>query len=215
MEISIKETEFEKNTNLNQLFQKAKAGDPLAGNAFCMAVQPLIERLCRVPYFRDKLGEDEIQSVLGLTLAKLLAEHKELPEDTQVIYLLKRILRLALIDCVRRLDFKESHEKPLSNFTDVLFDSDNHGHAIVETPSEDKMADPEYLCLHNELRGEVHKAVQQLPKEERIMIRGLFFQHKNMKEIAKNLNCTFQNAYVKRQKAYMRLNKILEPGVIA
>jgi len=205
----------EKKITIHQLFQKAKAGDTNAANAFCIAVQPLIERLCKVPYFRDRLGIDEIQSTLGLTLAKLLAERKELPEATQATFLLKRILRMALIDHIRRLEFKALHEKPLGDFKEMVTETFEDDRFSDKALTDGNALNPEHICLRKDLRSEVRKAVQQLPEKERTMIHALYFQNKPMKEITQNLNCTFQNAYDKRKKSFKRLQKILEPCVYA
>ena len=50
-------------TPWNEKYQKAHAGDIEAEYSIYMAADPFIERLCNVPYFRDRLGKDEIRSI--------------------------------------------------------------------------------------------------------------------------------------------------------
>ena len=59
-------------TPWNEKYQKAHAGDIEAEYSIYMAADPFIERLCNVPYFRDRLGKDEIRSTIsGTGLVKM------------------------------------------------------------------------------------------------------------------------------------------------
>ena len=122
---------------------------------------------------------------------------------------------MALIDHIRRLEFKALHEKPLGDFKEMVTETYEDDRFSDKALTDGNALNPEHICLRKDLRSEVRKAVQQLPEKERTMIQALYFQNKPMKEITQNLNCTFQNAYDKRKKSFKRLKKILEPCVYA
>ena len=66
-------------TPWNEKYQKAHAGDIEAEYSIYMAADPFIERLCNVPYFRNRLGKDEIRSICSFALVKWVRKEQQLP----------------------------------------------------------------------------------------------------------------------------------------
>ena len=93
-------------TPWNENYQKAHAGDIEAEYSIYMAADPFIERLCNVPYFRDRLGKDEIRSICSFALVKWVRKEQQLPPDEEVPFLLRSVLRKTLLCCIRRQDFR-------------------------------------------------------------------------------------------------------------
>ena len=196
----------------NLWFRQADGGDIQAEYKIYDAATPLIDKISRVPYFRSRLGCEEIRSIAYYALVKLVRQHGELPADNVIPFYLKKTLRNALFYCIRQQENRLSHEQPAADFTEAGKDGDvDEGNGIIETVADDKATSPEEQYEHTELRCRVRDAVSQLPEEEKHMIHGLYFQNKGMKEIAEELHCTYQNAYVMRRKAYKHLHKLLEP----
>ena len=96
-----------------------------------------------------------------------------------------------------------------------MADDDYLDNDCSEAPSDDHTTEPEVCCLKSELCDMVRDAIRQLPEDEKIVINGFYFQHKGMKEIAQDLQCSFQYAYKTRNKAYTHLHKLLKKTVYA
>ncbi|MBQ5343820.1 MAG: sigma-70 family RNA polymerase sigma factor [Acidaminococcaceae bacterium] len=210
---SMAETVEETPIPWNQWFHQYKTGDGHAAHLLWEAAKPFAVALTRVPYFKNRLGSDEIYSIIGLAFAKLLDERKELPVDEEVPYLLKCAFRRELVDAIHRQDYKKLHEQPEIATGETDDGEADNGSRFTETTAIATTASPEEEYEHAELRSAIHTALQQLPYEEMHVIRALFYEHKGMKEIAKELHCTFQGAYKKRRRAFLHLQKMLDPCV--
>ncbi len=196
----------------NLWFRQAKNGDRKAAHNIITASQSIISSLSRNPLFRKRMSRDEIYSNANYALINFIHKPKELPEDAEVPYLLRYILKCALTDCVRDLRRREQFEqlagpeKP----DGAAAGDDFINNAYNAVAAAEDFSEQETYCLNKELSEKVRKAVQQLPENERTVIRGIYFQDKRMKEIAREMHCTFQNAYATRRKAYTHLHKILK-----
>lgn len=196
-------------TPWNENYQKAHAGDIKAEYSIYTAAEPFIERLNRVPYFRDRLGKDEIRSICYFALVKWVRKKQKLPPDPEVPFLLRDVLRKALIYCIRQQDARAEHEQPTAYNNGSDSEEDETDNSLIKKEATDSAEEPENKYLHNAFRIAVRNAVGQLPKEEKEMIHALYFQHKGMKEIAQELDCTFQFAYKTRHKAFRHLQELL------
>ena len=157
-------------TPWNEKYQKAHAGDIEAEYSIYMAADPFIERLCNVPYFRDRLGKDEIRSICSFALVKWVRKEQQLPPDEEVPFLLRSVLRKTLLCCIRRQDFRAEHEQPAAyRNTDAVSEEDEPGNSRLEREATDSAEEPESKCLRNAFRMAVRNAVGQLPKEEKEM----------------------------------------------
>lgn len=206
------DTESENHKPWNLWFQQANADDPGAAHSIIVAAQPLIQHLCNVPMFRNQLGKDEIYSIAYYALAKYINKKKNLPDDAEISFLLLHIIRCALLDSIRNIDARRQFEQlagPDSQ-EDCATGNDYDDSYYNKAAAGDNTTEPEAHYLKNDLRNKVREAIKQLPDNERTIICALYFQHKTMKEIAQSLNCTFQNAYKTRRKAYAHLHKILK-----
>ena len=120
-------------TPWNEKYQKAHAGDIEAEYSIYMAADPFIERLCNVPYFRDRLGKDEIRSICSFALVKWVRKEQQLPPDEEVPFLLRSVLRKTLLCCIRRQDFRAEHEQPAAyRNTDTVSEEDEPGNSRIK-----------------------------------------------------------------------------------
>jgi RNA polymerase sigma factor (sigma-70 family) len=217
MEKESKDTDTQNQKPWNLWFQQAQNGIEEAAQNIIVASQPFINSLYKDPLFRNRLGTDEIRSIANFALVKFIRRHNRLPKDAEVPFLLRCVIRRDLRDSVCKLDAKEQHEQlarpvqPQETATDDAY-ADN---ACNEAVSTDASAEPEARYLNNELCDSVREAVRQLPETEKTVIHALYYQNKDMKEIARDLHCSFQYAYKTRRNAYARLHKMLKGTVQA
>lgn len=217
MESESKETEPETHQPWNLWFRQAQNGDIDATHNIFVASQPLIQSLGKKPYFRIRMSQDEICSNANYSLLKFIQKHKELPNDAEVPYLLQSVLRRDIEDCIRHMDYQEKHEqlaRPV-HAKGAVADDDYTDNDCSEAPSTDHTTEPETHCLKSELCDKVRDAIQQLPEDEKTVIHDFYYQHKGMKEIAKDLQCSFQNAYKTRNRAYTHLHTMLKKTLYA
>ena len=217
MENTNKDAESENHQPWNIWFRQARSGDKAAAHNIITASQPFIRHLCKDPYLRKLMSQDEICSNAHFALLKFINKPKDLPPDAEVPFLLRYVLKCEMKDYIRHMDVLEEHEQLAITVKakGALPEYDYNENDCNEAAATDKTTEPETYCLNNELCIVVREAVQQLPENEKTIINGFYFQHKGMKEIAQELHCTFQNAYKMRNKAYTRLHKILKNTMYA
>ena len=207
--------ESEKPAEWNRWFQEAQDGNNEAAHHITVAALPIIDSLSKDPLFRNRLGTEEVYSIAYYTLVKFIKSHNKLPDDAEVPFLLRCIIQRDLKDAVRVLGTKEQHEqlarpaKPKETVTDDGYTDDG----CSEAADTDNSAEPETHILNSELCDSVREAVQQLPERERTVIHALYYQNKDMKEIAQDLHCSFQFVYKTRRSAYTHLRKMLKETV--
>jgi RNA polymerase sigma factor (sigma-70 family) len=215
MQFPNNENEAGNRTPWNYLFRKTKAGDADASRELYQAAQPLIKPFYKVPKFKNRLGRDEIHSIASFALVRYFAQHTGLPPDNEVPYLLKHVIWCELINGIRNMNVREKHERPggpvRSDGTDP--DAEDANRVVNSAPADDREEEPETRCLNKELHREVREAVSQLPKKHQTVINGLYYQQKNMKEIAQEMNCSAENVRIIRLNALARLHQLLEPLV--
>ena len=217
MEKTSIDTESEKPAKWNQWFRLAQGGNKEAAHNITVAAQQIIDSISNEPWFCNRLGKDEACSIAYYTLAKFIKSHHKLPDDAEVPYLLCCVIRRGLKDSVRNLDIKDQYEQLASPVKpkDSPMEEDYMDNDANELVSTDNSTEPETCFLNNELCDIVREAVQQLPETERAVIHALYYQDKGMKEIARDLNCSFQFAYKTRRNAYTHLHKMLNEIVNA
>ena len=209
--------ESEKPAKWNRWFHDAQAGDKEAAANIIIAALPLIDSTSKDPYFRSRLGTDEIHSIAYYALVKFIKAHGQLPRDAEVPYLLRSIIRRDLCDSIRNLNTQEKFEQLAGpEQPEGSGPVEERNHAGCGVPSAmDGSAEPETHCMRNELCETVREAVHLLPESEKAIICGLYYHHKNIKEIAKDLRCSCQYVYKTRRNAYARLHKMLKETVQA
>ena len=196
----------------NCWFREAKAGSPDASHRFFLAAEPYIRKFYREPFFRNRLGSDEIHSLASFALVKLMTDHARLPPDEEVPYLLRRVIRCELLDGIRVMDTRLRHEQPgKPGKPEKLSAAEDGSGSSADSGADGGGSEPELRCLKQELRREVRKAMEQLPERHRTVIDGLFFRQKATKEIAREMRCSPQNVRVIRTNAMARLRRLLKP----
>ncbi|MBQ3366674.1 MAG: sigma-70 family RNA polymerase sigma factor [Acidaminococcaceae bacterium] len=217
MENAVRKTDFEHQQPWNLWFRQAQSGDKDAIHNIITASQPFIRSISMDPLFRKRMSQDEIISNANYALIKYIKTHKNLPCDSEVPYFLRCVLRRDLKDCIRHMNIQEQYEQLAKPAKSKIAPDDEEytANECDKAVSTDTTTEPEAHILNNELCNEVREAIRQLPKDEKTVIHGFYYQHKGMKEIAGDLHCSFQNAYKTRNRAYSHLHKILKKTVYA
>lgn len=194
----------------NELIGRARQGDLSALHRIFAQMQPFVESLCRVRYFADRLGTDEIRSILALRLAEFIKSDVAIPEtDRQVPYLLKRILRFHLINAINKTILQSKYEMSESMVILPSGEKTEPGNTLLENVLADPGADPETACLQEEFSKELMLLILQLNKKEQAVIQKLYIQQKTPAEAARELNYTMRGLRNLRQKALGHLREIL------
>ena len=190
----------------------ARQGRKDALEKLCIAAELFIASLCNRPKFANQLGRDEVRSIASLKLIEFfLSENKNYP-DQDMPRVIQKALREKLIDDLRSLDTRRSHE--------VITDDGMPGYVSATADCATELlpasaGEPESCLLENALACEVKEAIKRLSKKEQAVIYGIFFHQKNTVKLARELHCTSQNVgYIKRT-ALARLGLILKRPVNA
>ena len=129
-----------------------------------------------------------------------------------MLRLLKRVLLDALYDCLRKLKVRRRFE--IMDCGVSGSDTLSEENSLLELLPGNSAEQPENKLLDAELLRIVREALQHLNEREQYVIRGLFYQHKNTVEIARELHCSSQNVgYIKRT-ALARLGEMLKRRVV-
>ncbi|MBR1589549.1 MAG: sigma-70 family RNA polymerase sigma factor [Acidaminococcaceae bacterium] len=195
----------------NELVRKARMGDAEAARRFFLAAQPLIDRLCRVPYFAARLGKDEVQSLSYIRLAEFLRSEAAIPaNDREVPWLLKRILRFHIINAVNKTLLRDKYEMTESALLLPSEEETGNCAAVLENLAADVTANPEAVKLQDEFRDECMLLVRQLTKQEQAVIRKLYLQQKTPAEAAAEMHYSARGLRNLRQRALGHLRDCLE-----
>lgn len=195
----------------NDKLAKARQGDRDALNWCCLEAEPVIARLCHVPYFNARFGKDEIRSTASLALLEYVMGDSPIPPDAEVPRLLKRIMRCEILDSIRRKERRSQFEQPET----ILAGSGEDEEApLLERQAADSGDGPDARILRQELAREIETAMQQLTETERQVIRALFFHRKTTEEAAKELGCSGRYIRKVRSCALARLRRLLESRAI-
>ena len=96
----------------------------------------------------------------------------------------------------------------------IRTDEDTRQKEAAETITEllpaDSSLEPEALLLRNELTQDVKEALKQLKPLEQKVIRGLYYEGKNNKALANDMNITPQYVSLLKRKGLSRLKKLLK-----
>ena len=198
-------------TPWNELVQRSREGDAEAARRFFLAAQPLIDRLCRVPYFAARLGKDEVQSLSYLRLAEFLRSDGAIPaNDREVPWLLKRMLRFHVINAVNKTILRDKYETTESALLLPSAGETGACAAVLENLAADAAANPETAKLQDEFRDECMLLVSRLSRQEQAVIRKLYLQQKTPAEAAAEMRYSARGLRSLRQRALGHLRDSLE-----
>ena len=192
----------------NEWLRLARQGDETAKLRFCTRAESFIELFCRVGYFRHFLGKEEIRSIANLAVAEFMMTYDDLPKDREIPFLLKRIIRNALINPAKRAEVRSRREHRPAEPKGK--DENDTGITDMDIFPAKRNEEPEAKLLTKELYKATAEAFQQLLPNEQAAIRAFFFQNKTASAIARELQCTRQNVEQMRDRALRRLRQILE-----
>lgn len=192
----------------NEWLRLARQGDESATLRFCAQAEPFIEQLCNVRFFAACLGKEECRSVASLSLVEFLMTYPSPPENAEIPFLLKGVMRNALLNRVKRKKSKNRYEQRVTALQEAG-DTETEEDAIDNIPAP-KTEEPEAQTLQKELQVIADTALKQLRPSEQAMIQSFFFQNKTAAAIAKELQCSRQYVEKMRNKALNHLRKLLE-----
>lgn len=185
----------------------AKPDEKTAALEFFAGVEPIIREFCGIPYFRETLGINEIRSISHTKLLEFYRQTKPVPDKSTASPLLKRILLNELVNNVHRHETRRKYQQPLRTET-------GREDADPVTPTEslpaDKSCEPETCLLQKELARDLEEALNSLKPQEQEVIRGLYYEGKSNKALAKELNVSPQYVSSLKQRSLARLRNLLE-----
>ena len=130
------------------------------------------------------------------------------PENAEIPFLLKGVMRNALLNRVKRKKSKNRYEQRVTALQEAG-DTETEEDAIDNIPAP-KTEEPEAQTLQKELQVIADTALKQLKPSEQAMIQSFFFQNKTAAAIAKELQCSRQYVEKMRNKALSHLRKLLK-----
>lgn len=192
----------------NEWLRLARQGDENAKLFFCAQAEPFIEQFCRISYFNTFLGKEEIRGIATLAVTEFMMTYPAPPEDKEMPFVLKSVIRNALINPAKRAEVRSRREK---HVTAVQNDGENDTETGgVDTYPAKRKEEPETKLLDKELRHATAEAFRRLKPDEQTMLRAFFFQNKTAAAIAKELQCTRQYVEKVRNEALRRMRRMLE-----
>ena len=192
----------------NEWLRLARQGDEQAKLRFFTQAEPFIKRLCNTRYFGDRLGMDEIRSTATLALLEFLMNYPNPPADTNLPFLLKRIMHNRVLMQIKKQKVTQQRKCSITGQEDNR-QAETGQDSIKNVPANRK-EEPEAKLLAKELHNATEEAMQQLLPNEQNVIRALFFQNKTMAGFARELQCTRQNVEQMRDRAFHRLRQFFE-----
>ncbi len=190
----------------NEWLRLARQGDDNAKLLFCSQAEPFIKNFCNVAMYTERLGKDDVRGIAALAVVEFLMEYADPPEDKEIPFMLKRIIRNKLTDQLRKMSVREqyNYQKPQRDCDDTEPEQDD----VAEVPS-DKKEEPEARALHRELAWDTAVAFQHLKPHEQQVLDAVFYQKKASADIAKEWHCTRQYVEKLRDKALRQLRRLL------
>ena len=82
-----------------QWIARANRGDEGAALNFFAGVEPIVREFCRIPYFRDNLGTNEIYGISNHKMTEFLKRAPHIRTDEEAPCVLKTVLRNTLLEC--------------------------------------------------------------------------------------------------------------------
>ncbi len=93
---------------------------------------------------------------------------------------------------------------------DELGVKDPSGHKILLMLADTKHPDPLSMVVHENVREELGKAIEQLPEKQRLVLTLYYYEELTMKEIGSILHVTESRVCQIHTKAILRLKSRME-----
>ena len=179
----------------------------IAAANFIAGSEPVVKEFCRIPYFRNSLGEMEICSIANTKLIEFFMETKPLPDDKATPYLLKRILYNELVNNVHRHETRCKYHQP---HREEKGQADTDGVTLQDLLPADSSCEPEARILQAELSQDLEEALRRLKPLEQEVLRGLYYEGKRSKALAEKLKITPQYVSHLKKHGLARLRILLK-----
>lgn len=178
-----------------------------AAARFFACTEPIVREFCKIPYFRNSLGVNEICSISHAKLMKYFSEAETLPDNPPAPGLLKRILYNELVNNVHRQETRYKYQQTYRE-EDAQEDMD------AVTPPEllpaDSRYEPEVRILQKELHRDLKAALNCLKPMEQEVLRSLYYEGKSNKVLAAEMQITPQYVSLLKKRGLARLRKLLK-----
>lgn len=173
---------------------------------FFAETEPVVRGFCRIPYFRNSLGINEIYSISHSKLMEVFRKTERLPDSKPAPCLLKRILYNELVNQVHRHEtrckYRQPHREEEKPDTEAV------------TPTEllpaDSRCEPEVRMLQEELARDLEEALHRLKPLEQEVLRSLYYEGKSNKAAAEEMQVTPQYVSALKKSGLARLRKLLK-----
>ena len=178
-----------------------------AAAQFFACTEPIVREFCRIPYFRNTLGANEICSISHAKLMNYFSETEALPDTQPAPRLVKRILYNELVNHVHRY---ETRRKYRQTYREEDAQDDMDAVAPPELLPADSCSEPEACLLREELYRDLKDALNCLKPLEQKVLRSLYYEGKSNKALAEEMRITPQYVSLLKKRGLTRLRKLLK-----
>lgn len=192
---------------LDLLMIRSRQGDDTATEAFCQWAAPIVRQFCAIPYFVKNLGRGEIQSLLNLTLTEFLMEYPDIPSETEIPRLLRKVMKNVLLNQIQKEKIRSKYHHQQPGFQKEESESGEDGTAMDQCIADNALQ-PEHVLLQQELTHTVKSALNQLRSAEQRVLYALYFEQRNTSDLAKELHCCIRNIRRLHKQGLKHLRKI-------
>lgn len=197
----------------NEWLRLARQGNETAKLSFCSQAEPFINQFCNVTKFTDLLGKDEVRGIASLAVVEFLMEYPSPPEDKDIPFMLKRIIRNKITDQLRKMFVREQHNYKAAPKADED-DPEQKQDSMANLPAS-KKTEPETKLLQKEITHTALAAFRQLKPNEQTVLHAFFYQNKTPAAVAKALHCSRQYVEKVRDTALCRMHQLMNMEPVA
>ena len=187
---------------LDQLLPAARAGDQLAVTELCRRFTPLIKSVARRFSYGVPQNEEDYRSIATLALLHLIQNYN-LQRTEHFPGLAKLRLNSAVIDALRRKTSAGRHEQ----LTDYQNDTDPLSFRAIQVTGDES---PELSFMDRESHRGLQAAWTALPEPDRQLLQLIYFERRELKEIAAELKLNRVTVSRRKKGALTRLRQLLE-----
>lgn len=178
-----------------QIIQEAKKGSE---TAFYQIYESTRQRIYNLAYRYVRIRE-EAEDIMQDTFIKAFQKIDTLEKENEVslVSWLQSICVNTTLNHLRRRKRRS------------LFSTSNSNEEYPDPPSP--QPSPEEMTQSQDHLAHIRKGFNQLPPKQRIIFDMRFYQHMDIKEIARQLNCSESNVKTQIMRSLTKLRKQLSP----
>ena len=174
---------------------------------FFATAEPIVRKFCRIPYFRNTLGENEIYSISHAKLMQYFREKQPLPDKSPVPKQLWRILYNELVNQIHRQEIRCKYQQTRR---EEYPQEDTDAAALTELLPADSSCEPETRVLREEMARDVEEALNRLKPAEQEVLRSLYYEGKSSRVLAAEMHVTPQYVSQVKKQGLARMRNLLK-----